>query len=45
MCHFELSAALSQQVLKERVETIHVPESKKALDVAGKKGIQPLAVK
>ena len=35
LADFQLTAALSQEVFKQRVEPVHVAEAEQALDVAG----------
>lgn len=42
--NIELTTALPQNIFEKGGETIHIPEPEKALDVAGEKGIHPLAV-
>ena len=43
--HFQLPAALPEDVFEERIEPVHVPETEQPLDVAGEKRIQPLPIK
>jgi hypothetical protein len=40
----KLPAALAQHEFQHRVETIHVTEAEQALNVAGKKRVQPLTI-